>query len=36
VPDRMRRLLKSCKDTNHQVLTKFQQNWFKQNTGECV
>jgi hypothetical protein len=26
VPQRMRGLLKGCKDTNHQVLTKFPQN----------
>jgi hypothetical protein len=36
VPKRLRWLLKSCKDTNHQALTKFQANRFKQNIGEYV
>jgi hypothetical protein len=36
VPKRLRWIMKSCKDTNHQALTKFQANWFKQNIGEYV
>jgi hypothetical protein len=36
VPLRLRGLLKSWQDTNHQVLIKSQQNWFKQGVEQLA
>jgi hypothetical protein len=36
VPFRLRGLLKSWQDTNHQVLIKSQQNWFKQGVDQLA